>query len=601
MSGRPEIKILVSCHKEVVYPRSRIYLPVQVGSHGKKTIPGMQRDDDGENISERNFTFSELTAQYWAWKNLDADYVGQCHYRRYFCFDGVRRPTNDHAQIEEACLDEHALAAYRIDDESLIRSVVEGCDLVCAPTWNVLGAPTPSGTKGSVRAHMIGYGLVTEEEIDELVAICRRVQPEYLDDLVGSLEGRNYLGYNCFIMRRDLFDRLCEFEFSILSEFDQGRTYAGMTATHRRLCGYLGEILYSAFVARLRREGDYRIVQAPLVFFENTPAPHRLTTSAGRTSIFWRIGESSALECAVTLCHLSPQLNEPREYEITLLHEPGFDESLLRRLIGELPANLNLVCACTAALQLPPEMDSVNELERDALLPYVPAASSEGEGYLWLDGLALFDTDPAALLDGAESIRALRGIKLERELNRPVNQALRERYCKAVPSSDALSSSVMAVGVSCGVEALLADYRAQLASVAKDVEHPSDAEILAAQSALLVSLGASSFSFGEASVALDGEDTMRWASAETASRWFVSSDAGVLIYDECSPSVDPLCWGGVRFWHCARETSAYEALLATMGGVHGVSLKDRLFPPHSPSRKFLGRVNGLLRHVARRD
>lgn len=601
MSGRPEIKILVSCHKEVVCPRSRIYLPVQVGSHGKKTIPGMQRDDDGENISERNFTFSELTAQYWAWKNLDADYVGQCHYRRYFCFDGVRRPTNDHAQIEEACLDEHALAAYRIDDESLIRSVVEGCDLVCAPTWNVLGAPTPSGTKGSVRAHMVGYGLVTEEEIDELVAICRRVQPEYLDDLVGSLEGRNYLGYNCFIMRRDLFDRLCEFEFSILSEFDQGRTYAGMTAMHRRLCGYLGEILYSAFVARLRREGGYRIVQAPLVFFENTPAPHRLTTSAGRTSIFWRIGESSALECAVTLCHLSPQLNEPREYEITLLHEPGFDESLLRRLIGELPANLNLVCACTAALQLPPEMDSVNELERDALLPFVPAASSEGEGYLWLDGLALFDTDPAALLDGAESIRALRGIKLERELNRPVNQALRERYCKAVPSSDALSSSVMAVGVSCGVEALLADYRAQLASVAKDVEHPSDAEILAAQSALLVSLGASSFSFGEASVALDGEDTMRWASAETASRWFVSSNAGVLLYDERSPSVDPLCWGGVRFWHCARETSAYEALLATMGGVHGVSLKDRLFPPHSPSRKFLGRVNGLLRHVARRD
>lgn len=601
MSGRPEIKILVSCHKEVVCPRSRIYLPVQVGSHGKKTIPGMQRDDDGENISERNFTFSELTAQYWAWKNLDADYVGQCHYRRYFCFDGVRRPTNDHAQIEEACLDEHALAAYRIDDESLIRSVVEGCDLVCAPTWNVLGAPTPSGTKGSVRAHMVGYGLVTEEEIDELVAICRRVQPEYLDDLVGSLEGRNYLGYNCFIMRRDLFDRLCEFEFSILSEFDQDRTYAGMTATHRRLCGYLGEILYSAFVARLRREGGYRIVQAPLVFFENTPAPHRLTTSAGRTGIFWRIGGSSALECAVTLCHLSPQLNESREYEMTLLHEPGFDESLLRRLIGELPVNLNLVCACTAALQLPPEMDSVNELERDALLPFVPAASSEGEGYLWLDGLALFDTDPAALLDGAGSIRALRGIKLERELNRPVNQALRERYCKAVPSSDALSSSVMAVGVSCGVEALLADYRAQLASVAKDVEHPSDAEILAAQSALLVSLGASSFSFGEASVALDGEDTMRWASAETASRWFVSSGAGVLLYDECSPSVDPLCWGGVRFWHCARETSAYEALLATMGGVHGVSLKDRLFPPHSPRRKFLGRVNGLLRHVARRD
>ena len=64
-------------------PEDKMYIPVQVGSEGKADL-GYQKDNEGENISEKNPYFCELTGLYWAWKNLNADYVGLVHYRRYF-------------------------------------------------------------------------------------------------------------------------------------------------------------------------------------------------------------------------------------------------------------------------------------------------------------------------------------------------------------------------------------------------------------------------------------------------------------------------------------------------------------------------------------
>ena len=78
-----DIKILVAAHKTYWMPSDDVYLPIQVGAEGKNLI-GYTPDNTGDNISAKNPHFCELTGLYWAWKNLTCDYIGLCHYRRYF-------------------------------------------------------------------------------------------------------------------------------------------------------------------------------------------------------------------------------------------------------------------------------------------------------------------------------------------------------------------------------------------------------------------------------------------------------------------------------------------------------------------------------------
>lgn len=81
------IKLLIATYKQCELLKDSIYLPIHVGKalHPELALEGYQPDNEGENISEKNPYYSELTAVFWAWKNLKADYIGLVHYRRHFC------------------------------------------------------------------------------------------------------------------------------------------------------------------------------------------------------------------------------------------------------------------------------------------------------------------------------------------------------------------------------------------------------------------------------------------------------------------------------------------------------------------------------------
>ena len=86
------IKIIVCCHKDDLKLSSDVYFPLHVGKAVSSLDLDIQGDDTGDNISEKNPGYCELTGMYWAWKNLKGvDYIGLCHYRRYFDFNGYSK------------------------------------------------------------------------------------------------------------------------------------------------------------------------------------------------------------------------------------------------------------------------------------------------------------------------------------------------------------------------------------------------------------------------------------------------------------------------------------------------------------------------------
>lgn len=81
------IKILICIHNKSIFIQNENYLPIHVGKALSDLELHIQGDDTGDNISKKNDCYCELTALYWAWKNLkDIELIGLCHYRRYFDF-----------------------------------------------------------------------------------------------------------------------------------------------------------------------------------------------------------------------------------------------------------------------------------------------------------------------------------------------------------------------------------------------------------------------------------------------------------------------------------------------------------------------------------
>lgn len=259
--SKADIKILIACHKPSELPNNNLFLPVRVGAALSDDDFGLQRDDEGkDNISKKNPGYCELTAIYWAWKNLKADYYGLFHYRRFYSFADKRFPVSDdgHMMIRAKALSQDVFKKYGLLDEGRMREIIESNDLIVHESRPVRSIPTPMAMSGkSVREHYQYHDgtIVRNSDIELMMDIVRQKYPDIYPYVDKYLDGNTFLGYNMFIMKRKYFMNMCEFEFGVLSEVENsiGDSLGERSLNANRIYGYLAEILTSAYIYYLRQ------------------------------------------------------------------------------------------------------------------------------------------------------------------------------------------------------------------------------------------------------------------------------------------------------------------------------------------------------------
>lgn len=248
-----ELQILISTHKHVDKPSSAILNLVQVGSQqAKERFEETLHDDSGDNISLKNAMYCELTTQYWAWKNVDAEYYGFCHYRRYFDFSETEHKENSFGEVMDDYIDAAAIREYGLDDKSM-RSSIQDYDVITTKTQDlrkiIHGYGTPKAVWESAE-------YLQNKDLQKLYEILTSMHPDFKEDTDNFLNGHYSCFCNMFIMRKDIFFDYCAWLFPILFKFEEVTDFKDYSKEALRTPGHLSERLLNIYLMHHKRIGS---------------------------------------------------------------------------------------------------------------------------------------------------------------------------------------------------------------------------------------------------------------------------------------------------------------------------------------------------------
>ena len=224
MKNKPDIKIFVS-HRidmEAETIDNPLYVNVRCGAvYDKRENVDMLGDNTGDNISEKRNMYNELTVQYWAWKNVEADYYGLCDARKYFSLSEKENNSNNEVLYEEF-LTQEIIKKYELGNNKLVDKLLDENDFVIMQPIDIRKVATPKGYAKDIKTYIKNnYNiLIKKEHLDLLLKYIENNYSDIYPYAVKYLDGYHFIQYNNLIMKKDIFQEYNSFLFNILFYLD---------------------------------------------------------------------------------------------------------------------------------------------------------------------------------------------------------------------------------------------------------------------------------------------------------------------------------------------------------------------------------------------
>lgn len=201
-------------------------IPIQVGaSLTEERVAGIT-DDVGDNISDRNRHYSEMTAFYWMWKHGQADYLGLCHYRR----------------------------LWKDLDIIVKRLQEDAFDVIL---------PMPTVCLHSVFEDYLKKFIPNVYPV--MLDVLKEMSPDYYECSKEIFAGNVFYASNMLIARREAIDSLCSWMFPMVMEIEN-QVGDLPDAYANRYAGFCTERLITLYF--LCNKQNWRIGHAEKIFIE---------------------------------------------------------------------------------------------------------------------------------------------------------------------------------------------------------------------------------------------------------------------------------------------------------------------------------------------
>lgn len=250
------IKIFVSQKPGNQYPAisNPLFVNVDRGDSRGGLTSSVLSIDTGDNISNKYETYGDLTVQYWAWKNADADYFGFFNQGAYLLLhsDISANFTNNDRCIN-ALFDENTVSKHKLDSSDEMEKIITNYDILVSKPQKINHHPN----QGDALPFKEPY--IDEKIFEACMQILMRRFPDMIDCVKKYLDcGYEFLDH-LFIMNKEVFYELCDFQFSILFELEKTADISKLPLDKINIFERVGSFLLGVFTYSKIKESRLKV------------------------------------------------------------------------------------------------------------------------------------------------------------------------------------------------------------------------------------------------------------------------------------------------------------------------------------------------------